>query len=418
MNHRIIVHYAELALKGKNRKHFVKRLRQNIRRKLVSLGHEWDVVSIHDRIFIKVRDDDTETAEKMVEEIARIPGIAWLSLVHWFSEKQYHFLQAKPDLQPIHDLIKVLAQKTYQPDHSFAMKVKRSDKTFTVSSKQLAIDLAVSVAESSKWHRVDLNNADQNFYVTVTSRGISVHTNKIQGTGGLPVSSTGRVLTLLSGGFDSPVAAWLMANRGCNVDFVHFSASHHQLNDVEDYKISRIVKKISEVTGRVRLYIVPYTHFDMALIEHNLAYDLILFRRFMARVAERIMQSGEAQALVTGDNLGQVASQTLENINSMNQAIKSPILRPLLTYNKEQIIELSTQLGLFDVCCEPYKDCCALISKNPRTKSKANLMERLENNHLGNYEELITETLAEMTEVVYKFGQLEYKKHSSEDIAE
>ena len=135
------------------------------------------------------------------------------------------------------------------------------------------------------------------------------------------------------------------------------------------------------------------------------------------RVSINLVKSGEAQALVTGDNLGQVASQTLENINSMNQAIKSPILRPLLTYNKEQIIELSTQLGLFDVCCEPYKDCCALISKNPRTKSKADLMEKLETNHLGNYEELITETLAEMTEVVYKFGQMEYKKQSSEDLA-
>lgn len=406
MKYRIIVHYAELALKGKNRNQFVKRLRQNIRRKLKSLGHDWEVVSIHDRIFVEAGDAESQVAESMVKEIARIPGIAWLSYVHWFDEKSYGFLKTNPDMSPIHDLIKVLAVKTYQEGQSFAVNVKRSDKKFTISSKQLSIDLATTIFENSSWKNVNLKYADQFFYVNISSRGISVHTNKIKGTGGLPVSSTGRVLTLLSGGFDSPVAAWLMANRGCNVDFIHFSASHHNAKDVEAYKISRIVKKISEVSGRARLYIVPYTHFDMALMEHGLAYDLILFRRFMARVSEQIMQQIEAQALVTGDNLGQVASQTLENINSMNQAISAPILRPLITYNKGQIIEHSNQLGLFDICCEPYKDCCALISKNPRTKSKAELMEKLEINHLSNYEELMTDTLNETTQVIYNFGQL------------
>ncbi|MCB1583335.1 MAG: tRNA 4-thiouridine(8) synthase ThiI [Xanthomonadales bacterium] len=415
MRYRIIVSYAELALKGRNRSQFVKRLRQNIRRKLKSLDMNWEVISIHDRIFVEVAEKDAQLANKAVEEIARIPGIAWLSFVHWFSEKQYRFLQTEPDMQPIHDVIKTMAQETYQPGKTFALNIKRSDKNFAISSQDLARQLALTIYENSEWQNVDLKNADQFFYVNISSRGISVHTNKIRGTGGLPVSTTGRILTLLSGGFDSPVAAWLMANRGCNVDFVHFSASHHTLDDVENYKITRIVKKLSEITGRSRLYIVPYTHFDMALLEHNLAYDLILFRRFMARVSERIMQTINAQALVTGDNLGQVASQTLENINSMNQAITAPILRPLLTYNKEQIIELSKNLDLFDVCCEPYKDCCALISKNPRTKSKADLMEKLEVNHLDDYEELIVETLAETTEVAYRYGQLLYKNDGVND---
>jgi len=414
MNYRIIVHYAELALKGKNRSEFVKKLRINIRRKLRSMGLEWEVLSIHDRIFIEAGQAESSQSEQVVNEVARIPGIAWLSYVHWFAEEQYRFLQAEPDLKPIHDLIKKMAVKTYQEGHTFALNVNRSDKNFRMTSRQLSIELATTVVENSGWENVDLKNADQFFYVNISSRGVSVHTNKIKGTGGLPVSSTGRVLTLLSGGFDSPVAAWLMANRGCNVDFVHFSASHHNLSDVEDYKISRIVKKISEITGRAKLYIVPYTHFDMALLEHDLSYDLILFRRFMARVSERIMQSNNSQALVTGDNLGQVASQTLENINSMNQAISAPILRPLITYNKEQIIDISKQLDLFDVCCEPYKDCCALISKSPKTKSKAEMMVKLENRFLDNYEELIVDTLNDMTEVIYNFGQLEHKIHVNE----
>ncbi len=410
MQYRITVHYAELALKGKNRSQFVKRLRQNVRRKLASLNFAWEVTSIHDRIFIDAGDVASTDAEFVVNEIARIPGIAWLSHVHWFGTSEYQFNQPHADLSPLHDVVREMAEKSFHPEHSFAMKVKRSDKKFPMTSQQLAIELAGTVLKETQWEKVDLKSADQFFYVNISTSGIAVHSNKIRGTGGLPVSTTGRVLTLLSGGFDSPVAAWLMANRGCNVDFVHFSASHHNSKDVETYKISRIVKTISEVAGRVRLYIVPYTHFDMALMEHGLAYDLILFRRFMARVSEKIMGRIEAQALVTGDNLGQVASQTLENIDSMNKSIAAPILRPLLTYNKEQIIELSTRLDLFDVCCEPYKDCCALISKNPRTKSKADFLEKLELNHLTNYAELMDDTLAEVTQVTYNFGQLEHIK--------
>ncbi len=413
MNYRIVVHYAELALKGNNRNLFVKRLRQNIKNKLLSMGLDWEVVTIHDRLFVNVADKDAALAETTVHEIARIPGIAWLSFVHWFEERTYRFMQAKPDLQPIHEVIKTLANKTYQAGQSFALKVKRSDKNFTYTSKQLAHELASTVLENSDWKDVDLKHADQFFYVNISSRGIAVHTNKIKATGGLPVSSTGKVLTLLSGGFDSPVAAWLMSNRGCSVHFVHFSASHQNRQEVENYKVSRIVKQISEVTGRARLFIVPYTHFDLALMEQDLAYDLILFRRFMARVAEQITQDIYAEALVTGDNLGQVASQTMANINSMNQSVTVPILRPLLTYNKEQIIELSKQLGLFDLCCEPYKDCCALISKSPKTKSKASALQRMESQHLSNYQQLIDDTLADMTEVVYRFGQLEEVNHSN-----
>ena len=200
-----------------------------------------------------------------------------------------------------------------------------------------------------------------------------------------------------------------------NVDFIHFSASHHNINDVEEYKIARIVKQLSEVTGRSRVFIVPYTHFDMALLEQDLDYDLILFRRFMARVSERIMDKIEAGALVTGDNLGQVASQTLENINSMNRAIDAPILRPLLTYNKEEIIAKSTELDLFDLCREPYKDCCALISKSPRTKSKHAILDKMEREHLSNYEELIQDTLDETTTLVYNFGQLVFKKDADDE---
>lgn len=412
MNYKITIYYAELALKGKNRQQFVKKLRQNINKKLKSLGYNWPVKSIHDRIFVEV--DPQATAEQShyaVQQLATIPGIAWLSLVHWFAEKQYHFLKPKqPNLQAIEQLIIKLAQQTHQKNHSFAVRVKRSDKKFALSSQQLERQLGAVITQNSDWKTVNLKQADQYFYLNISSQGIAVHLNKIKATGGLPVSATGRVLTLLSGGFDSPVAAWLMANRGCNVDFIHFSASHHNTTDIENYKIAQIVKTLSQTTGRCQLFIVPYTHFDLALLAQDLKYDLILFRRFMARVAEQLMTQIGASALVTGDNLAQVASQTLENINAMNQAVTASILRPLLTYNKEQIINQSTALNLFDLSRQPYKDCCALISKTPKTKSDHQTLQQIEQQHLPNYQQLIDDTLAETTRLTYNFGKLVHQQ--------
>ena len=195
-----------------------------------------------------------------------------------------------------------------------------------------------------------------------------------------------------------------MAKRGCTVDFIHFTASNIQASKLEVYKVSRIAQRISEFCGKVRLYLVPYTHFDLALMEKNLDYDLILFRRFMARVAEKLAQGNYAQCLVTGDNLGQVASQTMENIVSMTKSIQMPVLRPLLTYNKEEIIKLSRQLGLFDVCVEPYKDCCALISNTPKTKSLHEKLEHIEERFFE-YDELINDTLEEKQVIAFQFGK-------------
>ncbi|MCW8870110.1 MAG: tRNA 4-thiouridine(8) synthase ThiI [Proteobacteria bacterium] len=409
MQYRIIVQFAELALKGKNRHRFIKRLRKNIADKLKIMGFDWPVKAIHDRIYVHLPGDDTieeQTARGVVKELARLPGIAWLSFVYWFSEQQFNFLSQQADLTLIHNLVKRIAKEQYKPNQSFAVRVKRRDKQFSTSSQDFEQQIATTILQNSQWQRVNLTKPDQTFYVDIASDGISVHSDKILGVGGLPVGSTGQVLTLLSGGFDSPVAAWLMAKRGCQTDFIHFTASHQPLEDIEQDKIVRTAKIVSESSGYVRLYKVPYTYFDMALMELDLDYDLILFRRFMARVAAQLMPEVEGQALVTGDNLGQVASQTLENMESMNKSTDAMILRPLLSYNKHDIIALSADLGLFDVCREPHKDCCALISKNPRTKSRSYVLENMEQEHLSDYQSLIDSTLNDAVILTFYFGRL------------
>ena len=405
MRNRIILHYGELTLKGCNRHSFVKKLRTNVRKKLRSLEIAWDVVSIHDRMFIEIPEDYQDDIDNVVNQLAEIPGIAWLSKVFWFSTKQYDFFNYKPDLSNVETLIEKLANETYKKGNSFAIRVKRSDKRFVKTSKELEMQLATVILKNTEWKNVNLNHADQYFYIDISSRGMSVHTNRIKAIGGLPVASTGKIMCLLSGGFDSPIAAYLMAKRGCTIDFVHFTASNIQASKLEAYKVSRIAQRISEFSGRVRLYLVPYTHFDLALMEKNLDYDLILFRRFMARVAEKMANNLYAQCLVTGDNLGQVASQTMENIVSMTKSVVMPVLRPLLTYNKEEIIEMSRKLGLFDLCTEPYKDCCALISNTPKTKSLHEKLEHIEERFFPDYENLISETLEEKQVIAFQFGK-------------
>ncbi|VAW41052.1 tRNA 4-thiouridine synthase [hydrothermal vent metagenome] len=405
MHNRIILHYAELTLKGCNRHSFVKKLRTNVRNKLKSLNLSWDVVSIHDRMFIEVPESYTDNIDNIANKLTEVPGIAWLSKVYWFSNNKYDIFAYKPNLSEVEALIQKLAKATYQADKSFAIRVKRSDKRFIQTSKELEMQLATVVLKNTEWKKVNLNHADQYFYVDISSRGMAVHTNRIKAIGGLPVAASGRIMTLLSGGFDSPIAAYLMAKRGCTVDFIHFTASNIHTSKLETYKVARIAQRISEFAGRVRLYLVPYTHFDLALMDKSLDYDLILFRRFMARVAEKMANEVYAQCLVTGDNLGQVASQTMENIVSMTKSITMPVLRPLLTYNKEEIVTLSRKLDLFELCVEPYKDCCALISNSPKTKSLDEKLTHIETTFLPDYEQLIHDTLAEKQVIAYQFGK-------------
>lgn len=423
MQYRIIVQFAELALKGKNRHRFIRKLRKNIAAKLKVLGHDWSVRAIHDRIYVQIPNDavigvddgvdegvDESVVKSVVKELGRLPGIAWLSFVYWLAENKHGFLKPNPDFTVIHDLVEKMAHENFREDASFAVRVKKRDKSFPLRTQQFEQQLGGIILEKTEWKNVNLNKADQYFHVDIASDGISVHSNKVLGVGGLPVGTTGQVLTLLSGGFDSPIAAWLMAKRGCQTDFIHFTASHHPLEGIEQDKIVRTAQIVSESNGYVRLYLVPYTYFDMALLDLDLSYDLILFRRFMARVATTLMPAVESQALVTGDNLGQVASQTMENMEAMNKSTEAMILRPLLTYNKLEIIALSTHLGLFEVSREPHKDCCALISKNPRTKSRAYILENIELQHLTDYQSLIADTLNDAIELTFYYGRLVNKE--------
>lgn len=401
---RILIHYGEIALKGRNRPEFEKALQRNVRRRLEALGLAWPVSRTHDRVCVDVEPAPEGAVEEAVEALAGVPGVVWLAAAAWLPAAQTRQRGDAPDYGLIEREIVTLAGRSWREDAAFAVRVNRADKRALVSSHELERRFGAAVIRETRWRRVDLGAPDTTLYVDVYPEGVYVHARRVRGVGGLPVGTTGRVLALLSGGIDSPVAAWLAAKRGCAVDFIHFTATAMQQSRAEEYKVTRIARDLSRYTLRSRLYLVPYDHFDVAMLRGRTRYELILFRRFMAAVAQRLAAQLGALALVSGDSLGQVASQTLENLVSNSRAVHIPILRPLITYDKQEIVDLARRIGTFEASIEPYKDCCAIIGRHPKTLSEHQALSAIEAELLPQYDALVEATIADAAVLEFDCG--------------
>ncbi len=341
----ILVHYGELALKGRNRGLFEKRLVENIKK--VVAGR---VLRFHGRIVVESDD---------IDALKRIFGISWMTNAY----------RAEKSLKSIKDVVlsKVLEIST-KGIQTFGVFVKRADKSFPYTSVELGDKVGREVVEKLGLH-VNLRSPDLKIYIEIAEE-VFVFFEKVRGLCGLPVGISGRVLCMLSGGIDSPVAAYLMMKRGCSVDYMHF----YNLSDgksVLNSKIIDLVDILNRYQDRSKLHLVPFKPFQIGILSRgiNSQYELVLFRRFMAKVAERVAMVKGYKALVTGDSLGQVASQTLENLCAVDDAVSLPVLRPLISYDKQEIIDISKNIGTYEHSVREYKDCCSLLSSRPATKA-------------------------------------------------
>lgn len=402
---RILIQYGELTLKGRNRRDFERKLGDNVRQRLRRAGIDWGVEQRHQRTFVVVPADAGDRLQLALDTLGEVAGIASYAPCVFFAAEitgQPHAFAA----EPIERLLVAQAQELYRPGGSFAVRVNRADKRVPAKSDRLARDFGAAILQQTPWDKVKLSHPDQQFNVDIYEEGTYCHVDKRRGAGGLPVHTAGRVIALLSGGIDSPVAAYLLAKRGCDVDFVHLTATRVQQTRAADELVARIGRQLSRYTLRSRLYLLPYTHFDMALMGRNTGFDVVLFRRFLARVAERIAAQTGALALVSGDSLGQVASQTLENLVSTSQASSLPFLRPLIGMDKQEIVDLAKRIGTYELSIQPYKDCCALLSENPRTRSDVATLQAIEAEAMPDMEGLIERTLAEQVRLQFDCGEL------------
>jgi len=367
-------------LKGGNRRPFTKALVRNLQRALSRFGAE--VHELFDRLLVKVEGDRLADA---LLAAAKVFGVAYTAPVRLLPCSVEAMIDA--------------AVQTYTAltsgKETFAVRVRRVDKSFPLTSHELERVVGQQVVAATG-APVNLNAPDILLSFRVYQDCIYQVGPKVQGVGGLPIGVAGKVLALISGGIDSPVAAWLMMKRGCFVDFVHFHAFPSNDEAVVE-KVPKLIERLVVPQGVTsRLFLVPYHTFQLALLTTQVPQklELVLFRRFMVKVANRIAKEYGFQAIVTGDNLSQVASQTLENILVLDNASDLPVFRPLLTYDKQEIIALTKQIGTYELSIQPYKDCCSLIARHPEAKAK--LHEVLEVESTLPIEQLISRSLAEM----------------------
>jgi len=392
LTERILIHYGELALKGKNRGQFEYRLKENMRQKLQAEGLESTVYQRHGALIVAV--DHLDLALSLLQEV---PGITNLA--------RCFYIENHSDYATILQATLAVAKASLgESATTFAIQVRRSEKRVPWSSLELERLLGAAVLESHPQVKVNLDNPQHTIFVEIRPEGAYVYGEKQKGLGGMPVGTAGKVLALLSGGIDSPVAAFLVARRGAKVDLLHLVASHALLEHLEDSPVGQLARRLSRYMGEVKLYAAPYVYFDLMAPQAS-GYGVVLFRRFLARVGEKVAKKHGALALVSGDSLAQVASQTLENLVSTSKAVEMPIFRPLLGFDKEEIIDQAKSIGTYEISILPYKDCCALLSSHPKTRSRHEDLDALEKKHFGDGQNLLDKTLADSRVLTFAWGR-------------
>jgi thiamine biosynthesis protein ThiI len=391
----ILIHFGELGLKGRNQPMFRRQLRRNLRLKLRSLGLNWAVEDAVGLFSIHVPANDSKCLASALAGLREVFGIVWIACARRLPALRFTPESQAGDWDFLQRNVLEIANAQLASGRTFAVRVNRGNKRLPFKSPELAARLGEAIRIHTPWKTVNLTQPDVTFHLDLRCAATFVFGEKLKGSGGLPVGTAGRVLALLSGGIDSPVAAWLMAKRGCRVDCIHFSASAMSRDEILQSKVWKLACQLSRHTLGMRLFVVPYTYFDLALMRQKLGYELVLFRRFMVRVAEKLAIQLRAKALVTGDNLSQVASQTITNLVSTSHATGLEVFRPIVAFDKEETVALAQKIGTYPISVEPYKDCCALIASQPKTRSLHQRLEQLESKAFPDYARLIDQTLAD-----------------------
>ena len=349
----VLIRYGELTTKGKNRKDFIRKLDQNIRGILKDYG-KLEYRRAYDRFYIKLNGED---AEGICEKLKKVFGISSFS----FTEK------VDSDLDTITARCVELAKNSGK--HTFKMISRRHDKTFPMSSDSINRHVAGAILQNTKM-KVDVHQPELEIRVEVHSGDTYLMSEKIPGAGGYPSGINGKVLLMLSGGIDSPVAAYELMKRGLDVEAVHFASPPYTSENAKQ-KVLDLASMMSEYNqGRMKVHMINFTELQLAIYKAaGDPYAVTLMRRMMVRLAQQIAEQNGCLAIATGESLGQVASQTLESIACINSVISIPVLRPLICMDKIEIIDLARKIGTYETSILPYEDCCTIFDpKNPVTR--------------------------------------------------
>ncbi len=385
----ILLKYGEIALKGLNKPLFEGKLLNNIKSRLEKIG-KFSVRKAQSTVYVEPLEEGLDM-EAAVESLTQVFGIVNICPVRKCAKDMESI--AKTAVECINDM--------RTTEKTFKVEAKREDKKFPLNSPQICMELGGMILSKIHDLSVDVHKPDITVNVEVRQEAF-VYTRKIRGAGGMPVGTNGKATILLSGGIDSPVAGFMIAKRGVELEAVHFH-SHPYTSDRAKEKVIDLAKQMSKYCGKIRLHVVPFTKIQLDIIEkcpEN--YLTVIMRRLMMRIAEKISNREGSAALITGESIGQVASQTMESLVCTDNAVNVPVFRPCIGMDKEEIVTISKKIGTYETSILPYEDCCTIfVPKHPKTKPQ--LAEIIEaEKALGDIEAALDEAIAEEEILVIK----------------
>jgi len=363
----ILVKLGEIVLKGLNRRTFEDRLLKNIRRRIARAGN-FEVYSMQSTIYIEPKDEDADIdeAEERISKIFGVIGYARACV-------------CEKDMDAITKMAPEYLNDTLAGFKTFKVESKRADKKFPLGSMEISREVGAALLRANPHISVDVHNPEITVRVEIREKAAYIHGETKPGAGGIPVGTGGKATLLLSGGIDSPVAGYCIAKRGVEISAVHFH-SYPYTSERAKEKVISLARQLSAYCCGVKLYIVPFTEPQLQIHEKcPEEYGTLVMRRFMMRIAAKIAQQEGAKALITGESLGQVASQTLDALCCTDAVAGMPVFRPLIGNDKIEIIHIAEKIGTYETSCLPYEDCCTVFTpRHPCTRPKLEHVERAE----------------------------------------
>ncbi|EIJ79278.1 thiamine biosynthesis protein ThiI [Bacillus methanolicus PB1] len=362
---RILIRYGEMSTKGRNRNKFVEKLKNNMKRVLKDFPNA-KVEASRDRMHVLLNGENSE------EIISRLKGVFGIQS---FSPA----VKVEKDIDVMKEAVLDLFKSLYKPGNTFKITGKRADKTFLLTTDEINHTFGAHLLKNIKGLRVDVKNPDINMQIEIRKEAAYLTCENIRGAGGLPVGSSGKAMLMLSGGIDSPVAGYLSMKRGLEVEAVHFHSPPFT-SERSKQKVIDLAEKLSEVSGFMTLYVVPFAEIQQLIqkqVPNN--YSMTVTRRLMLRITDEIRRKHNGLAIITGESLGQVASQTLESMFAINEVTNTPVLRPIIAMDKTEIIEISREIGTHDISIRPYEDCCTVfVPSSPKTRPRRDKVQYYE----------------------------------------
>ncbi|MDD5833162.1 MAG: tRNA 4-thiouridine(8) synthase ThiI [Clostridiales bacterium] len=379
-----LIKYAEIGTKGKNRYIFEDALMHQIREHLKKVEGEFAVQKEQGRIYVNAKTD--YDYEDTVDALRHVFGVTGICPMKQIEKCGYEELRQR--------VLEFVKSEHPEQEFSFKVRTRRADKHYPVTSDTINADVGYDVLTAYPGSRVDVHDPDFIIYIEIRQK-INIFTQVIPGAGGMPIGTNGKAMLLLSGGIDSPVAGYMIAKRGVMIEAVYFHAPPYTSERAKQ-KVVDLAKEVAAYAGAIRLHVVNFTDIQLAIYEKCPHDELtIIMRRYMMRIAEKLAAANDCIGLITGESIGQVASQTMFSLRTTDEVCELPVYRPVIGFDKQEIIDLSEKIGTFETSILPYEDCCTIfVAKHPVTKPNVNVIRKSEQKLAEIIDAMVDEAIA------------------------